>query len=303
MTTQWATSVADETSEVYPEVALSTRDRIAAIVDEPSEHVRAVMVEDFLAHTERLNRSIAATLCRDYKADRNTWFDDFCQLVRIAAHALVEECIAHPERLDEVRDYQSLLGFRARSAATKFVDSSAGFNTASGQAGLKRRRRELERTRASLYMRGYEPTDQEIVDATNERMLAQRADAARQGMICSIEDLHMSQASENIEDHRPPTSKDVVENDAELHASEREALVAECIAACREESVSLGRVAELWFRPATGADAALYDGPPTAASIAKVVGIEASTARAKVARVRQVSQRVARDRFGMRRET
>lgn len=261
---------------------------------------REFVVGEFLRRTEKLNKAIASGLCRDYRADRNTWLDDFWQLVRIAAATLVEEVIDSPDRADEIRDYPALLKFRSRSAATRFVDSSAGFNATSGQAGLKRRRRELERTRAHLYSQGFDPTDEQIVEVTNERMLKARSDAARQGMICTVDDLRVSEVAENIEDHAHPVSADTVESESELHAVERERLIAACIEAATGESEQLGQIARLWFMPATDAEVDTYDGHPTAASIAVIVGIEASTARAKVARVRQIAQHVARERFGFR---
>lgn len=296
----------DQTIDVVEEVVVedSVGVTLSGLVREiaatSDRTAREWLIDDFLRQTESLNKSIAAALCRDFKADRNTWLDEFWQLVRIASQALLEEVIAFPARADEIQHYPSLLRFRARSAVTKFVDSSAGFNQASGQSNMKRRRKELERTRAALYSRGCDPTDADIVEETNKRMLSIRSDAVRQGMICTIEDLHIAATSENIEDHAHPVSVDTVESESELHSVERQTLITACIEACAAESAQLGEIATKWFMPATNGQVDTYDGHPTAASIALEIGIEASTARAKVARVRQIAQRVAREGFGLR---
>lgn len=285
-----------EVCEEAPGMTLT--DLISDIAACSNEVEREQMIDDFLRATESITKSIGAALCRDFKADRNTWLDDFCQCVRIAAHKLITEVTSSPEKFEEMESYRALLRFRSRSAVTAFVDSSAGFNQASGQAGLKRRRRELERTRATLYAElCREPSDEEIVDVTNVRMRATRVDAARQGMICKTEDLHIADTAEDIDNHVDLASRDTVETDSDLHATERKRLVLMCIAACDAESPQLGQIARLLLAPALGDG---YDDLPTAAAIAKLVGIEASTARAKVSRVKQVSQRVARDQFGIR---
>jgi hypothetical protein len=256
-----------------------------------------VLINDFIALTEPMNKGIAAAMCRDFKADRNTWLDDFTSIVRESAMHLLREVAGNPDKADEIGSYRGLLHFRAKSATNKFVDSSAGFNQASGMKNLKRRRAELERTRQHFLMQGIDPTDDMLVDETNKRMLATRADAARQGMICNKDDLHFAETTENIEDHSHPVSNDSVESESELHATERHRFVIACIAACDDENPQLGQIARLWFAPALDDT---YDSHPTAAYISTQVGIEASTARAKVARVRQIAQHVARERFGFR---
>lgn len=282
------------------EAPLDHLELLAAIVACPDAAERDALVQDFLVMTEPLTKSVGAQVCRAFKADMNTWLDEFIQITRMAALAIVREAIDRPDFVEEIQSYKAILTFRARSGGKKFIDSSGGFNQASGMAGYKRRRDELERTRAAFFAEGVDPTDQEIVDRTNERMLRSRSDAARQGMICSIEDLHVADSTESIEDHAHPMSADVVESDSDLHRIERVRLIALCIIECQRESEQLGDIAKIWFAPALEAD---YDAHPTAAFIATQVGIEASTARAKVARVKQVAQRVAREQFDIRRYT
>lgn len=283
----------------HDDASQSAHDRLIEIATCDNPTTRAFLVDAFLRDTEPMTKGIAAGLCRYFKADRNTWLDEFCQIVRITSQALVEELASDAEKAAEVESYKALLTFRARSAGTKFVDSSAGFNQASGMAGAKRRVKELERTRIAMIQQGLEPTDEEIVEETNRRMMATRRDAARQGMICTIDDLRISEfgSNANIEDHAHPVSVDSVETDGELHSTERVKLIFMCIAACDEENEQLGQIARMWFAPALDEN---YSDHPTAAMIAEKLGIEPVTARTKVAKVKAIARHVARERFGIR---
>lgn len=273
---------------------------LSAIVAATDDARRAERINDFIVSTEPITRMVAAILCREFRADRDTWFDDFCQLTRIAAHELIAEVVAHPRRLEEIGSWRGLLAFRARSAATAFVDSSAGFNPASGMVAVKRRVREMEKTRTLLLTElEREPTDVEVVEHTNRRLAQARSDYKRQGMECKLEDLALVGPAEDIADHGERAGTCTVETDADLHSTERGELIRLCIQACTTESPQLGQVARIWFAPALATE---YDEHPNAARIAAVVGIEPSTARARVARMRQIAQVVARDHYGIGRE-
>lgn len=256
------------------------------------------LTDEFLAACEPIVRFVAFDLCGQFKADRNTWADDFISIVWLEAYNLAKECAGKPAKADEIGSIKAILGYRGRSKVTTFIDSSAGFNQASGLAGWKRRRKELERTRAVLWTEyNREATDAELVEETNRRLRETRADIARQGMECKVEDLYISDTCENVDDHHNAAIVPGVESDSDLHRVERARLVMLCIAECDKEGELLGKVARLWFADADSDD---YDAPPTAASIARDLGIEPSTARAKVGRVRVVSQQVARERFRIR---
>lgn len=272
---------------------------LEAIVEETDETLREHLINDFLAKTDKMNKSIAVRLCRDFGADRNTWLDEFWQFVRIAADALLREFVASPAKLDEVVTWYGLLQYRSNSAATAFIDSSAGFNQASGMVGVKRRLREMEKTRAQLFNElNREPTDAEIVKTTNERLKRTRADYKRQGMECTLEDLRALQPAENLDDLHNHVAKETVESDSDLHAVERKRLIMLSIAECDKVNPQLGIIARMWFAPALDDD---YDEHPTAAEIAKEVGIQSSTARAKVSMVRKIAREVALRAFDIRR--
>lgn len=274
---------------------------LAAIAAAHGTDAAEALIDEFLSLTEPLNKSIAVALCRDFKVDRNTWLDDFCQFVRIAAMHLVREIAENPKRMEEIASWRALLTFRARSATTAFLDSTSGFNQVSGMVGVKRRVREMEKTRAAMYAElQREPTDHEVVEETNRRLAETRSDYKRQGMECKVEDLHVAQPSVAIENSQGVADMKVhVDDDSDLHSTERDDLIDGCIAACTIEDPRLGEIAKLWFAPArTGGDGE----HPTAAHIARTLGIEPSTARAKVTRVRSIAQRIAREQYGIRRE-
>ena len=91
--------------------------------------------------------------------------------------------------LDEFDSPSGVLRFRAKSKVRRWIDSSSGQNTASMQVNLKRRIWEMRQTRGDLFADlGREPSMQEVLDATNERLAKSRSNVKRQGMICSETD-------------------------------------------------------------------------------------------------------------------
>lgn len=86
-----------------------------------------------------------------------------------------------------------------------------------------------------------------------------------------------------------------------LGEAERRRLIETCVATCEKESPQLGEIARLWFAPALDDD---YDGLPpaekiarhaSASQVAERIGVEASTVRARIVRIKEIARRVARD--------
>lgn len=247
---------------------------------------RDVLVDDFLRDHDGLCRAIAARLCRQFRADQTTWMDDFVSLTRIAAFNIIVEIIDRPPFLDEIRKFDLILGFRAKSAVTKFVESSAGFSYATGMTTARRRRDELERTREQLtIMMGAEPTDTQIVEATNERMLATRKNAKHEQMLATTDDLHLDTTTVDIDEVREDLSG-AAQAEGVLHATERREVARLTIEECRMRGEELGAVAEMFMAPFLGAGTAEQ---PTASEISRRLGRSHTQVRKSLTTVREVA--------------
>lgn len=267
---------------------------LAAIVS-ASPDTRDHLIDEFLRTREATFRRQGAKLCVQFRADRNTWFDDFTSLTRVAAYRIIEECQARPEFVEEVRSFTALLEFRSRSSVRKFIDSSAGFSYASGLSAHKQRKVELEKTREELRrLWAREPSDIEIVEETNRRVMQRRKDAKHQALISTVQDLHVSSRTERVEDQLALAAPEA--DESAISAVERRDLARLTIAECETISATLGQVAAVWMGSWLG------DGeqePPTAVAVAQTVGFSPSSARRAIAEVRGVAARILSERYGV----
>lgn len=273
----------------------------------PAGPAQQALIEQILRTTDPLHRSIGAELCRFFRLDRNTWSDEFAQTVRTTAWRLLREIAGSPQFLAKIKSYRAILTYRSHQAATEFVDSTEGLSQSRGEKTLRRRLAEAARTREDLIRRGIsDPSIDQIIEETNQRLLARNPNAGYQGMLLSREDFAAGvDASVAIDDADKPVSGPEERGDAALYPGERERLVAACIAACRAEDsrnrrtpkyVPLETVAYIWFGASGARDADSWDGPPSTETIANRLGVAPSVVRQKVAQVRSISQAVA-DRF------
>ncbi|MGL5827738.1 MAG: hypothetical protein ACRCYU_23460 [Nocardioides sp.] len=262
-------------------------DQLRAISAAPLPE-RRPLAEAFLKSIDPHIRSVAGRLCVHYRVDRNTWLDDFASLGRQTAWSLIEEMVEHPDRLDEAVALGGLLDFRIRSTVSAFVDSSAGFNSMAGSAGASRRRRELRKTRDALLTELHrEPSNIEVVKATNDRLAQTRADIVRQGMYCRPEDL-LDPTTIDIANGHDIAATEAAET--LLDPVDAERLVSLAIRRCSEISTVTADVARLWC-----ADA--LTGVPNAVRIGRELGLSRSASYATVAVVRGVFERVCREHF------
>ncbi len=277
------------------------------------------ILEDFARAQQPELRKIATRIAMSYRLDRTTHGGDVLSLVNEAFLLVVKDVRDGTLTVDEITSFTGMVSYRAKSRVRVWVDSSAGMNTASRQVSLKRRINQMRQTRDQLLVEGVcDPTAEQVVEETNRRMRAHRKDAARQGMLCTVEDYQVMNSGpavelRDLESRSDPHDErgthgaagygeqvsctpDPNDQDGVLHSAERDLLVKVTIERCYQVSESHGKVAEAFF----GTDmAASFDRPPTSADIADIVGIAAPTVRRKIAEVKQVAQEVLKTYFGI----
>lgn len=222
----------------YPEKALILE--ISAATGRARQH----LLDDFMRAKLKVFRSIAMKLCRTNSMDITRHLDEATSIVAAECVAWLNELVAHPERLDQVSSFDGKLWLRCRPVFRSYCDGAAGGVNASGAVALQRRMREMGRMREALRAKfDREPTNVEIVEATNEKMRATRKDPERQSMICSLDDLRTDPVTYSIGDH------DIAGSEAEslLAPHEASGTVAAVIKLATSHSETLGIVAKAWI--------------------------------------------------------
>ena len=174
----------------------ATIDAILSATGRQRQH----LLDDFMRSKLRVFRSIGHTLCRNASMDVTRHLDEATAIVGAECVVMMNEIIADPTRLEKVTSFDGKLWVRCRPVFRTYCDSAAGGVNATGAIALSRRKREMGRMRESLrasYDR--EPTNEEIVEATNVKMNATRKNAARQAMVCSVESGHMSAKTVSVD--------------------------------------------------------------------------------------------------------
>lgn len=277
----------------------TTTEWLFEIRDTPEGVRREIVMEDFVRVQRAELRRLVTRLSITYRLDRTTHSGDVESLVHEAFVIILKEVCSGDLEIDEITSFTGMVGYRAKSLVRQWIDSSAGMNTASRQVSLKRRVKEMRQTRDQLLLEdSVEPSAEKVVAETNKRMLALRKDAARQGMICTIEDhaFMVSGPSAELSDIVEASVPDDNEYDSALHSTERDTLCKLTIQKAYELSEIHGKVAEAFF----GDDmAASFDEPPKSQEIADLIGIAAPTVRRKVAEVKELAQEVLKTYFGI----
>lgn len=273
---------------------MTTADELREIATADAE-VRPGLVNDFLARRDGQFRRIGSRFAARYKAPAMS--DDFISVVRLTALDRVQECIADPAEIETTKTFEGLVAYRAARPASKLADELLA--RAPGASIRRRRRGELFATRDELRMAwGREPTDQEVVDETNRRLAERRCNPTKQGVVYSLDDLRADLRSVDVDDHPDAVSCEPESaSQAALTGVEIREVARLTVAAARESGEpQMAAVAEHWFAGYLND----HDGPPpSAADIARVLGISSSSARAKVNLVRRIAADIVSEHFGV----
>lgn len=245
---------------------------------------RQHLLDDFMRSKLKTFRSIALTLCRKNSMDITRHLDEATSIVAAECVAWMNELMVHPDRLDAIRSFDGKLWLRTRPVFRSYCDrADAGVN-ASGAVALQRRMREMGKMREALRAQlDREPTNHEIVDATNDKMRRTRKDPDRQSMICSVNDLLSDPVAYSLGDQDIASTDD----DSLLAPHEGARLVAEVIKVARAHSDTLGSIAKAWigdlYNPAV-------QDIRTPVQVAEILGLKPAAVSRQLANLRVVAR-------------
>lgn len=264
---------------------------IEAILDATGT-VRSRLIGDFICGKSAELRRAGLGLCRDYRLDVRRHLDDVVEMLKVECLRMIQEIIEQPTKLDVVTSWTGLLRNRARNEVSRYARSGASGEHLSGMDALLRRRNELAKTRVALLADlNREPTDQEIVQVTNERMHRTRKDAARQSMVCTMDDLAPVGFVPLLDDDHDLPYTDPT---GDLLPHEGRELVDLIRAAVRDDKV-LASVCDAWiggvYDQAVGA-------PREINEVARITGLKVAQVAELLIELQVRAQEVALARFG-----
>lgn len=273
----------------YPE-----RDALEEIIA-ASGRDRARKLDDFARAKGREMKSLALQLCRVSGLDPMTHGDDAFGIVATQLTILCNSLIKDPTRLDKITAFNGYLYHHTKAAMKTYADGAQSGENPSGTTSLARRKRELARTHAALRAEmNAEPTPEQIVEATNARMRAKRSDAARQGMISTLEDLDPVGTVPLLpEENDAPVW---MHSDAPLAPHEARQFLRAAIARAMEVDERLAKVLSAWlgsvFDPAIAA-------PRPVSEVAAIVGLRIPQTAELIAAGQDLCAAVLLERFGV----
>jgi hypothetical protein len=270
-----------------------------AVLDQLREVARATgprrlqLRDRFIADRGRLFRLLAHRLCRSLGLRPELYRDDVEQIIALGAVEWVDELVADPAAIEAIVSFEGLLHVRSRAAVRTWADRE--LSPASGMVSLRRRVRKLNQLRDELRAAtGAEPTDEDVAREHNRRMTAARADAARQGMLASAEDLAV--AGPAVDVHSLDQAVAAPE-DGLLHAAEGPGLVHAIIARARRVGGVTADVAVAWLSGVYGSEGAQRVLTPR--EVADALGIPRESAAAQIRKVRALARRVLAEELGI----
>lgn len=267
------------------------------IVDaEPGERDR--LIDQFIAdrYDSTTYAVLVRRLCSTARLNYARQKDDVRQELAAEEHLMIREAIADPTILTTTRNWEGLLFVRTRPIVPKHVPDTGSLGM-TGATTVHRRVWELakaERRLSHSMMR--QPTEQEIVDAANERLLREHKNAKRSGMMCTIDDLHRSTVAASLETCGPDSVSTPDTEDYLLHPVEGPKLVRRVIdALVAGGRVELAEFADLWLGDLYG-DEPIIREPKELAEMLKTTKPKVTK---RMSEVQQVAKEVLSSNFGI----
>lgn len=255
--------------------------------------MRQRLIEEFFAARRGLFNQIGFSLCRNFGVAVSQHGEDFSSIVAREAWVMLSEQLEDPELLEQVNVWEAMLKLRSKQVVKNYLDKD--MSPAAEMSSTWRRVRMLNQTRDEMRLALHrEPTDEEIVTTHNTRMRANRANPVKQGVIATVDDLHVWRASADVDDH---DRAEAIDADFVLAPVEGPKFIKLLVERTSEYNERLGEAAELWL-------SGLYrtDGPPvirTPEEIAEALNVSRSTARSYVRKIKEYAVVVASEAFGI----
>lgn len=177
-------------------------------------------------------------------------------------------------------------------ASTYYGSGSMSF--VAGTTMLKRRQSSARKFTAQLReMTGREPSMEEVIEFANDILRRTRSNAERQSALLTPEDFESAPSAVSYDSLENVVSES--EDQSLIHNTEGEMIVRSIVSACGELTAAHGEVAALWVGDLYGADPHIR----SSEEIAEESGYALGIVEAMLSEVREIAQRVSRDKFGI----
>lgn len=269
-----------------------TWDRVDELLPQP---VTAHDVDTFLRRPEVVHMiSVAVTAaCHRWSIDLRTHGEDFTNEARTLVFLMLTDPASSASARRIVNGLGAAVYLRFGDRVKSIVESPAWLGSAGLSSRVRRARALAVFTDRLAHELGRVPSPQEVVDRFNAAVTSTRADAARQGMIASVQDL-----VEVTPDKLDPVLSDVAlshDDDTPLVGVEARLALSAALRRCAAESSEVALVAAAWLGH-------FDDDPPYIATVAEIVaetGMPAALVRLHRERVQEVMREVLAQEFGV----
>lgn len=251
------------------------------------------LINEFIRARWKQFQTMAYQACRRANRDPQKFEDDVTSLMAMEAWNVVKNLVAEgPAKIRShgaTANFNYLIRWSVGNAVTKFFHSEAGGTAASGMDLYIRRQSQIRKTRDEISSREMrEPTQAEIIEVTNARLMKTRKSPQQEGILLDESDFVQYSTAEYVPeviDRELKHENLSYHEDYLLHPAEGQQIVLATIAAAKEVSDELGMVAEIWlgdFYP-NGGDATQQ------VSIMKRTGLPKWTVSRYIARIKQLA--------------
>lgn len=249
--------------------------------------------DEFVVSRQRLFRTIAFRLCRNYGISPQEHMEDVTQVVAEEAIEWINKLMDDREDLTKVLNWEGMLHVRSKQTVRTWMDRN--LTPASGMISVSRRVRMLNAVRDEMRQSmSDEPTKQQIVDEHNRRMRASRKDPERQGVIATVDDLIITGRSVNVDDHEQVGP---MEDGCVLHPAEGPRFVQSVVEAAEELGGVTADVASTWLAGVYATEG--YQQVLSVDEVAAALGIEKSVASTQIRKVKALARKVLIEQLGI----
>lgn len=258
--------------------------RVDQIASTPDQASRNALIGEFLRDYNTQNLAIAKRLHR--RVSGRMRLDEAALLVQEVTY----DKLSHAE-VGEIRNWAGWLTHAVATELPKVLDAE-NVGGMSKTKRLLRRRRSMWQTRIELAKKlGYDPDDEQVVAAHNERIRATQANPERHGDLAKVSDLQPVMVSDP---HESTMCTDMSAGLVDVVCAET---VDAIVDACAEVDDELACIAENWLWIEEGV--LCIEDSPTALAEAVPTKISARRAKALLAEAKAIAARVVLERAAL----